>query len=383
MSTGLAIRSATAAPSTVATMPSLEEMQTLGQVFTKSGFFSDTKDAAQAIVKIMAGAELGFPAIASMTGIYIVKGKVSLSANLMAAAIKRCGKYNYRVRQHTAEICEIEFFENGQSVGVSTFTKADATKAQTQNMDKFARNMLFARAMSNGARWYCADIFGGAVYTPDELGERVNEDGEVIESEPAPAKQSAAPVAAPPAAMPADDNEPLEGEIVASGEDDPGEEYAAAKAQEAAHSELDQKLKAIFIGKGKDESEWRAYYQQNIEQRDIASKTRLLAAWEKAAAASPGPPQQQPVEPPPPPAPEFTSKHRDIKNLIAALEAMDVPAAETRQRIARVADGVDIVERLDNAQAAKVLHALQQFYDAHAQKAARASTRPSPNPTAN
>ena len=29
--------------------------------------------------------------------------------------------------------------------------------------------MLFARALTNGARWFCADAFTGAVYTPEEL----------------------------------------------------------------------------------------------------------------------------------------------------------------------------------------------------------------------
>jgi recombinational DNA repair protein RecT len=35
---------------------------------------------------------------------------------------------------------------------------------------KYPRNMLFGRAMTNGCRWYCPDIFGGkSVYTPEEL----------------------------------------------------------------------------------------------------------------------------------------------------------------------------------------------------------------------
>jgi len=162
----------------------LKELETIGQVFVKSGFFAETRDAAQAIVKVMAGAELGFPAIASMTGVYIVKGKVSLSANLMAAAIKRSGKYNYKVRQLDEAGCKIEFFEGGESLGVSSFMKADAQNAGfvSETWKKFFRNMAFARALSNGAKWFCPDIFGGPIYTPDELGATVDgETGEVIE----------------------------------------------------------------------------------------------------------------------------------------------------------------------------------------------------------
>jgi hypothetical protein len=29
--------------------------------------------------------------------------------------------------------------------------------------------MVFARAMSNGAKWFCAEIFNGPVYTPEEI----------------------------------------------------------------------------------------------------------------------------------------------------------------------------------------------------------------------
>ena len=56
-----------------------------------------------------------------------------------------------------------------RKIGNSTFTIDDAKKAGTKNVDKFPKNMLFARAMSNGVRWYTPDIFNGSVYTPEEL----------------------------------------------------------------------------------------------------------------------------------------------------------------------------------------------------------------------
>ena len=31
--------------------------------------------------------------------------------------------------------------------------------------------MLFARAISNGVKWYCPDVFGGPVYVPEEQHE--------------------------------------------------------------------------------------------------------------------------------------------------------------------------------------------------------------------
>lgn len=141
----------------------------VAKTFAASGYFADAKDAAQAVVKIMAGQELGIPAVAAMSGIHIVKGKPVLSSTTLAGLVKRSGKYNYRVKELSPTRCEIEFFEDGEAVGVSVFTAEDAKQAGTQNMAKFARNMLYARAMSNGVKWYCPDICAGPIYTPGEI----------------------------------------------------------------------------------------------------------------------------------------------------------------------------------------------------------------------
>jgi hypothetical protein len=184
----------------------VDDLGQLGQIFVKSGFFADTRDAAQAIVKVMAGQELGFAPIASMTGVYIVKGKVSLSANLIAAAIKRSGRYNFRVRKHDATVCEVEFFEcdklgNKESIGFSSFSIEEARAAKltdSATWKSFPRNMLYARAISNGAKWHCPDVFGGPIYTPDELGATVDgETGEMIDVTPSAVAVPATPAPAP------------------------------------------------------------------------------------------------------------------------------------------------------------------------------------------
>lgn len=174
----------------------------LGNVLTKSRYFTDASDASQAIVKVLAGRELGIGPIASMTGIHIIKGKPALGANLLASCLKRSGRYDYRVKELTAQNAAIEFFEitlgKRESLGISSFSIADARAAGTQNLDKFPRNMLFARALSNGVRWFCPDVTGGPVYTPEELGAPVNGDGEIIESSAKTLEHKAPPP--PPAA---------------------------------------------------------------------------------------------------------------------------------------------------------------------------------------
>ena len=176
---------------------SVPEVMDVAKAFSASGYFKDARDAAQAAVKIMAGQELGIPPVAAMTGIVIVKEKVTLSANMMAALVKSSGRYNYRVVQHTDSICEIAFFEGGQQVGTSSFSMDEAKRANLSgaNWTQYPKAMLFARAMTQGVRWYCPDVLSGiAAYTPEELGESATVEelpsvevdaatGEVIEAE--------------------------------------------------------------------------------------------------------------------------------------------------------------------------------------------------------
>jgi hypothetical protein len=147
----------------------ISELMNLAKAFAESGMFSDTKSAAQAIVKIQAGQEIGIPPFAAMTGIHIIQGKPTIGAGLIASRLKGSGKYDYRVVEASEKVCSIDFFQGNTKIGNSTFTIEDAKKALTKNIDKFPKNMLFARAISNGVKWYCPDIFSGPVYVPEEM----------------------------------------------------------------------------------------------------------------------------------------------------------------------------------------------------------------------
>jgi hypothetical protein len=175
-------------------LPHAADLQQLGALVASSAYFSDAREAAQAAVKIMAGAELGIGPIASMRGIDIIKGEVSLSAGMVAAMVRRSGVYDYRVERWDNEACEIVFTRNRRPLTPSSvFTLEDAKRAGLAgpNYQKFPRNMLFARAMTNGARVHCPEVFVGAVYTPDELvdGEVVLEPSEPPEAQVDPSPQ--------------------------------------------------------------------------------------------------------------------------------------------------------------------------------------------------
>jgi hypothetical protein len=143
--------------------------------------FPDIKSQNQAIVKILAGRELGLPPLISMTKIYMVLGKVTIGAELMAGIIKKSKEYDYKIKVLDNTKCEIEFMKGNEILGTSIFTVEDAKKAGVYKAggawEKFPRNLLFARAMSNGCRFFCPHLISGA-YTPEELGMPVSETGE-------------------------------------------------------------------------------------------------------------------------------------------------------------------------------------------------------------
>ncbi len=156
---------------------STTEVLSIAKAFAESGMFTDIKSAAQAAVKIQAGKEFGIQPFASMSGIHIIQGKPTIGAGLMAARVKGFGKYDYKVVEHSDIICKIEFYSKNpkELIGTSVFTIEDAKKAGTKNIDKFPKNMLFARAMSNGVKWYTPDIYETPVYVPEEMEHLVEE----------------------------------------------------------------------------------------------------------------------------------------------------------------------------------------------------------------
>lgn len=197
----------------------IDEVATVSKAMVASGYFKDADAISKAMVKILAGREMGFGPFASMVGINIIKSKPAIGGNLMAAAVKRHPRYDYRVVVIDDDVCELAFFEGKQELGRSIFTKEDAVAAETgklvapgasKNMlSRFARNMYFNRAMSNGVKWFCPDVFlGTTVYTPEELGATVDADGEILDLKPTVIR-SPAPTDAPgttPAGKDANDN---------------------------------------------------------------------------------------------------------------------------------------------------------------------------------
>jgi hypothetical protein len=150
----------------------LTDANDMAKALVASKFFPNVETASQALVKIQLGRELGFGPVASMMGIHVWtsnnRTSVQLSANMIANLIRRSPDYDFElVAPPTKTECRIRFLRRGKVIGESEFTIQHATDAGLTSKDVWKhhpRNMLFAAAMRNGAKWFCPEVLlGGAV----------------------------------------------------------------------------------------------------------------------------------------------------------------------------------------------------------------------------
>jgi hypothetical protein len=186
----------------------LEQLKALAGDLHKSRLWK-TGSVEQALAVILMGRELGVGPTTALSNIIISMGKPTLGASLVGALIQKSGRYSYTVTEMSDRSVTIDFYDAAglpggakTLVGSSTFTVEDAQRAgllqgnrTTGAWDKYLRNMLLARALTNGARWYCPGVFGGAVYDPDEFGIAGTLPAPVPDEEPVDAVYTPSPYA--------------------------------------------------------------------------------------------------------------------------------------------------------------------------------------------
>lgn len=199
-----------------AIMPqSFEGMLAQADVLVKSGLLPvEIKSPAAAVAIMLTGRELGIPPMQAFRSIYVVKGKPTLSAQLMGALILRAG-HTYKIMESSNTRCEIEFTRRNGQAYRHEFTMDDAKRAGLANSatwQAYPKALLFSRCMSAGARVAMPDVLAG-MYTPEELADAdtviVGEGGEVIDVLPKPERENQPQPKALAAAAPA--QEPVSG----------------------------------------------------------------------------------------------------------------------------------------------------------------------------
>ena len=171
--------------------PALADMLELGKVLAESGMFPGITNKAQAVAKILLGRELGLSPVYSLQQIYVVQGRLQIGYQLVAALINRSEHYRYQVELLTDTECHIMFYRDGKTIGPpSVFTFQDAQKAglvkPESNWAKYPDIMLFARAITQGARRYCPELLAGTE-TLDESGHELSPNGEMSKQGEPPA----------------------------------------------------------------------------------------------------------------------------------------------------------------------------------------------------
>jgi len=155
----------------------LDDLARMAKALCDSGYWDDLKTAQQAFAKLIFGRDLGLGPSQSLTEIFIIKGKVELSANAQAALLQKHPDYDYRVNELTNELCSITVLKHGEPIGTSTFTMDDAKQGQLggQMYSKFPRNMLFARCLTNAVAWYAPETTATRTFSPGEVGGPITE----------------------------------------------------------------------------------------------------------------------------------------------------------------------------------------------------------------
>lgn len=161
-------------------------MMDMARALVPTGFLPETiKKPEQAVAIMLKGRELRVPAMYALSNIAIVKGKPTVSAEMMLALIYRDhGKKAIRIKESTNDHCTIEYRLDGwDGTSLYSFSIDDAKQAGIYiNMWlKYPAPMLRARCISAVARMAFPESIGG-MYVPGELGDEVTitDSGEVL-----------------------------------------------------------------------------------------------------------------------------------------------------------------------------------------------------------
>lgn len=165
---------------------SFTEQMEMARVFASSSLLpAHLRGKPENILVILDGARaLDVPSFWAFQSMYVVEGKLSLSAELMRALVTRAG-HKFRVMEHTAQNAKVAICrkDDPDFWFESEFTFDEAKQAGLTNKGpwkNYPKAMLLARATSQAVRAVCSDVLFGVVYTPEELGASVREDGEPV-----------------------------------------------------------------------------------------------------------------------------------------------------------------------------------------------------------
>jgi hypothetical protein len=173
------------------------------------------------------GRALNLDVVTTINTIHVIKGKPCQSADLMLSRARTAG-HRVRIQQGDGSCtASIWRYDDPEFENRVTWTYDDAVtgglcemrsgrpyarsqKGEPTSWEKWPRSMLRARAISECVRQACPEVLHGAIYTPEELGAVIDQDGNPLDVQPQLQRQApgqdaweqAAPAPAAPAQQP-------------------------------------------------------------------------------------------------------------------------------------------------------------------------------------
>jgi hypothetical protein len=133
--------------------------------------------------KIEYAEALGIQPIHAITSIHVISGKPSASADLIAGLVRRAGHKLRVTATDTEATAELIRSDDPDFTYTATWTIAKAKAAgltSNQTWSKFPSAMLRSRAITEVARQGASDALYGVIYTPEELGADVDQEGKPV-----------------------------------------------------------------------------------------------------------------------------------------------------------------------------------------------------------
>jgi len=130
---------------------------------------------------------LGIERINALTSIHVIEGKPSMSADLMVALARRAGhKVRVEVKGEAARATLIRADDPEFSYEVVwTMDRARGAGLAGKGVWKsYPQAMLRSRALSEVIRMGASEVLIGGIYTPEELGAKVDPTGQPFEASP-------------------------------------------------------------------------------------------------------------------------------------------------------------------------------------------------------
>jgi hypothetical protein len=150
-------------------------MKVMAETFIRSQALpAHIQNAAQLVMIMQTGNEMGFKPMQSINNLYIVNGRVAMQSQAMLSKILESG-VKLKWLTDTEKEAKVEFSGLGREPYTAAFTIEEATKAGLLQKPRspwttYPKAMLRARAISLGARVFCPDIMNGT-YTLEEVAE--------------------------------------------------------------------------------------------------------------------------------------------------------------------------------------------------------------------